>query len=167
MLPFVTTRRSRCGVGGPTRPRPSWPTFTALGLAESVTVAHDLDAAVSVADVISCVTGSTEPLVKGALLSPGTHVDLIGAFTPTMRETDDDVIKRAQVWVDTRADGVLAGDLAQPMQAGWFSVADIRGDLTELIAGTCPARTSADQITLFKSAGTALEDLAAAKLVFR
>lgn len=135
-----------------------------LGL--GATVCTDLDESVNGADVITCVTGSTVPLVKGALLSEGTHIDLIGAFTPAMRETDDDVIRRADVWVDTRADGVLAGDLAQPLEAGLFTLDDIRGDLAELAAGTCPTRDSASQITLFKSAGTALEDVAAAKLVF-
>ena len=129
-------------------------------------VCTDLDRGVEVADTITCVTGSTSPLVKGDLLKPGSHVDLIGAFTPEMRETDDTVISRAHVWVDTRSDGVLAGDLAQPIAAGLFDVGDIQGDLAELVAGSCPTRSSDEQITLFKSAGTALEDLAAAKLVF-
>lgn len=126
----------------------------------------DLDVAVAEADVISCVTGSTEPLVKGALLRPGAHVDLIGSFTPTMRESDDEVIRRADVWVDTRADGVLAGDLAIPLAAGLLQAEDIRGDLHGLISGESPGRTSADQITVFKSAGMALEDVAAARLIF-
>lgn len=129
-------------------------------------ICDDLDAGVAAADTITCVTGATSPLVKGQLLRPGCHVDLIGAFTPQMRETDDDVIRRADVWVDTRSDGILAGDLAQPIADGVFSVAQIRGDLRELIAGECPTRSSLDQITLFKSAGIALQDLAAAKLVF-
>lgn len=135
-----------------------------LGL--TAQVAHDLDASVSSADVISCVTGSTTPLVKGRLLKAGAHVDLIGAFTPAMRESDDEVIRRADVWVDTRADAVLAGDLAQPLSDGLFLLDNIQGDLAELVSGQAVGRTSADQITLFKSAGTALEDLAAAKLVF-
>ena len=128
-------------------------------------VSGDLDASVHAADTISCVTGATSPLVKGGLLRPGAHVDLIGAFTADMRESDDDVIRRADVWVDTRADGVLAGDLAQPIAAGWFSTEDIVGDLAEIIAGSCPVRSSDGQITVFKSAGIALEDLAAAKLI--
>lgn len=131
-----------------------------------VVVAEDLDEAVAQADVICSVTGSTTPLIKGNLLSEGSHVDLIGAFTPLMRESDDDVIRRADVWVDTRSDAILAGDLAQPLEAGLMSISDIRGDLAELIRGTCPARADDRQITMFKSAGTALEDLAAARLVF-
>lgn len=126
----------------------------------------DLDASVAGADVISCVTGATSPLVKGQLLKPGAHVDLIGSFTPQMRETDDDVIRRSRVWVDTRADAVLAGDLAQPLESGLLSFDDIEGDLAELVAGSCPTRENDVEITLFKSAGTALEDVAAAKLVF-
>ena len=126
--------------------------------------ANDLNQSVSEAHTISCVTGSTVPLVRGADLTPGTHIDLIGSFTSAMRETDDEVIERAHVWVDTRADGVRAGDLAQPIANGTFNADDIQGDLAELIDQTCPARRSPDEITLFKSAGTALEDVAAARL---
>jgi ornithine cyclodeaminase len=139
-------------------------TLAAAGI--SAVAAPDLDAAVAAADVISCVTGATEPLVKGSLLAEGTHLDLIGAFTPTMRESDDDVIRRANVWVDTRSDGGLAGDLAIPLAAGLLTMDDIRGDLHDLISGASPGRTSADEITMFKSAGMALEDVAAARLVF-
>ena len=132
----------------------------------AATVCTDLDAGVARADVISCVTGATEPLVKGVLLRPGAHVDLIGSFTPQMRESDDDCIRRARVYVDTRADGVLAGDLAQPLDSGLMTMDDIVGDLAELVAGTAPGREADDEITLFKSAGIALEDIAAARLVF-
>lgn len=128
--------------------------------------ADDLDESVSQADVISCVTGATSPLVKGCLLQPGAHVDLIGSFTPAMRESDDDVVRRATILADTRKDGTLAGDLAQPLEAGVITMDDIVGDLRELILGTHPGRTSPDEITLFKSAGIALEDVAAAKLIF-
>lgn len=132
----------------------------------SAVASIDLDASVAEADVISCVTGSTAPLVKGALLQPGTHVDLIGAFSPQMRESDDDVVRRARIWVDTKSDAILAGDLAQPLEAGIVHLDDLVGDLAELVAGTCPVRDEASEITMFKSAGTALEDVAAAKLVF-
>ncbi len=129
-------------------------------------VADDLDAAVTEADVITCVTGATSPLVKGALLKDGAHVDLIGSFTPEMRESDDDVVRRAAVFADTRSDGIIAGDLAQPIAAGIITVDDIVADLAELATGAHQGRTSDDQITMFKSAGFALEDVAAAKLVF-
>ncbi len=135
-----------------------------LGLPATAT--EDLDASVAEADVISCVTGSTTPHVKGALLKDGAHVDLIGSFSPAMRESDDDTVRRARIWVDTKSDAILAGDLAQPLESGVLSSDDIEGDLAELIRGTCPTRNDDTEITLFKSAGTALEDVAAAKLVF-
>ncbi len=138
---------------------------TDLGGAE-VVASGDLDASVTAADVITCVTGATSPLVKGALVKEGAHIDLIGSFTPTMRETDDETIRRSRVWVDTIADGSLAGDIAQPLASGILSLDDIQGDLAQLVAGTCPTRNDETEITLFKSAGTALEDVAAAKLVF-
>lgn len=126
----------------------------------------DLDASVAEADVITCVTGATEPLIKGRLLRPGTHVDLIGSFTPTMRESDDDVVRGATIVADTRTDGIIAGDLAQPLQAGVITMDDIVADLAELARGTHPGRTNDGEITVFKSAGIALEDVAAARLVF-
>ncbi len=129
-------------------------------------VADDLDAAVAEADVITCVTGSTEPLVKGELLKPGSHVDLIGAFTPAMRETNDAVMERGTIFVDTRTDGSIAGDISQPLDAGVITMDDLVGDLAELVDGTHLGRTSPDEITVFKSAGIALEDVAAARLVF-
>ncbi len=138
--------------------------LVALGL--PATVSTDLDASVAAADVISAVTGSTTPLIKGALLQPGTHVDLIGAFTLAMRESDDDAVRRARIFVDTREDGVLGGDLGQPLEAGVISADDIEAELVDLIDGSHLGRESADEITLYKSAGMALQDLAAARLVF-
>jgi alanine dehydrogenase len=129
-------------------------------------VVEDLDEAVALADVITCSTGSKSPLVKGALLKDGAHVDLIGAFTPEMRESDDDVVRRATIFADTRGDGSLAGDLAQPLASGLITSEDIAADLAELVSGAHPGRTSDGEITMFKSAGFALEDVAAAKLVF-
>ncbi|MCH1436453.1 MAG: ornithine cyclodeaminase family protein [Acidimicrobiales bacterium] len=127
-------------------------------------IVEDLEGAVVGADVISCVTGATAPLVRGALLQPGAHVDLIGGFSHEMREADDDVIRRASVFVDTYDDAALAGDIAQPMEAGLLRREGLLADLAELVAGTHPGRTSDEEVTMFKSAGTALEDLAAARL---
>ena len=126
----------------------------------------DLDAAIAEADVITSVTGATSPLVTGALLKAGAHVDLIGAFTPQMRESDDDVIRRGTVFLDTRNDGSIAGDISQPIEAGIITMDDVAADLSELVNGQHPGRTSNDEITVFKSAGFALEDVAAAQLVF-
>ena len=138
--------------------------LAAVGL--EANLCTDLDAGIARADVISAVTGATAPLIKGALLRDGTHVDLIGAFNAEMRESDDEVITRASIFVDTREDAVLAGDLAQPLAAGLMVLGDIRADLAELVAGDHRGRTSATEITVFKSAGFALEDLAAARLAF-
>jgi alanine dehydrogenase len=125
----------------------------------------DLEAAVRVADVVSCATLSSEPLVRGAWLRPGTHVDLVGAFKRHMREADDDTIARADVWVDTIG-GALAegGELVQAIASGAIRAEAIRGDLRALCLADDPVRT-ADGITVFKSVGTALSDLAAAELI--
>ena len=130
------------------------------------TVAGDLDAAVERADVVSCATGAAEPLIEGRRLRPGTHLDLIGSFRPDMREADDDAVRRAAVFVDTRAGARRAGDLARPIAAGVIDESHIRADLAELASGRHPGRTAPEQITLFKSAGFALADLAAARLVW-
>lgn len=133
--------------------------------AEAVT---DLAAAVAVADVVTGITMSKAPLIRGEWLRPGTHVDLIGGFTPEMREVDDSAVTRASLFVDTR-EGALheAGDLADPLKRGVISAGDIKADLADLAAGHHPGRTSAAEITLFKSVGTALEDLAAAAYLHR
>jgi ornithine cyclodeaminase len=125
----------------------------------------DLAAAVKGADIVSCATLSTRPLIKGAWLRPGQHLDLVGAFRPDMRESDDGAVRRARVFVDTR-EGALseAGDIVQAVASGALDPEDVAGDLFELTRGERAGRRFYDQITLFKSVGTALEDLAAAQL---
>ncbi len=132
-----------------------------------VAAVADLDRAVAEADIVSCATLSKAPLVRGALLRPGTHVDLVGGFRPDMREADDETVRRAAIHVDTR-DGALAeaGDLTQPIAAGVIGPEAVRGDLADLCRGAIAGRRSAGEITLFKSVGTALEDLAAAVEVY-
>jgi ornithine cyclodeaminase len=133
--------------------------------AEAVT---DLDAALGAADIVSSATISIEPLVKGALLKPGTHVDLVGGFTPEMREADDEAILRARVYVDTRAGATKeAGDIVQPLATGILTDDAIIADLHELARGEKPGRRHASEITLFKSVGAALEDLAAGIAIYR
>jgi ornithine cyclodeaminase len=130
--------------------------------------AADLDAELAKADIVSSATISTTPLIKGALLKPGAHVDLVGGFTPTMRESDDDAISRAAVYVDTRAGATKeAGDIVQPLASGILKPEGIVADLHELARGEKKGRTDAKQITLFKSVGAALEDLAAGIAVFK
>ncbi|MCF8480563.1 MAG: ornithine cyclodeaminase family protein [Rhodospirillum sp.] len=129
-------------------------------------VATDLEAAVRAADLVSCATLSREPLVLGDWLKPGAHLDLVGAFTPQMRECDDEAVRRCQVHVDTR-NGALSegGDMVQALASGALTPNAVVGDLFDLCRGQTPGRTSPGEITLFKSVGAALEDLAAAQLV--
>ena len=123
----------------------------------------DLEAATAEADIISSATLSTEALIRGEWLQPGSHLDLVGAFRPTMRETDSQCLAHSQVFVDTYA-GALgeAGDILQAIDEGAFRKTDLRAELAELLRGDKPGRTSDDAITLFKSVGASLEDLAAA-----
>lgn len=143
----------------------------AFGLAVSgieTEVTDDLEIAVGDADIVSCATLSATPLVCGKWLKKGAHVDLVGGFTPKMREADDDAIKKARVYVDTRAGATKeAGDIVQPLKSGMLKKESIHGDLFELTRGKAKGRTGNMQITLFKSVGTAIEDLAAAMLVWR
>ncbi len=134
----------------------------------AVRAVTDLEAAVRQADVVSCATLSTTPLVRGAWLKPGAHLDLVGGFRRDMRETDDAAVGRASLFVDTRAGALAeAGDLTQPIAAGLIAAADIRAELSELCRGAHPGRRSDDEVTLFKSVGASLEDLAAAEHAFR
>ena len=138
----------------------------AIGLpARGVT---DLDAALGRADIVSCATLAREPIIRGDLLRPGTHLDLVGAFTPSMREADDAAVLSASLFVDTRT-GALAegGDLVDPIRRGIIQADSVRAELAELVTGRQPGRVSMDEITLFKSVGTALEDLAAARLALQ
>lgn len=130
--------------------------------------AADLEAAVRDAHIVSCATTSTAPIVRGAWLAPGTHLDLVGGFTRTMREADDAAVARARIFVDTYAGALAeAGDLVSPLERGVIALAQVEAELAELVRGQATGRRSDDEITLFKSVGTALEDLAAAELVVR
>lgn len=127
----------------------------------------ELEAAVERADIVSCATGATSPLVRGDLLQPGAHLDLVGAFRADMREADDAAVKAATLFVDTLDGAVLAGDLAQPLERGTIAAADIAADLASLVTRRHPGRTSDVEITLFESVGFALSDLAAARVIHR
>ena len=127
----------------------------------------DLETAVRNGDIVSCATLSPVPLVKGDWLQPGTHLDLVGAFNMAMREADDAAVVKAAVYIDTPAALTEGGDVALALKAGSITPAHIQATLFELCRGTKPARTQTGAITLFKSVGTALEDLAAAMLVWQ
>lgn len=131
------------------------------------TAVENLDDNLGWADIVSCATISAQPLVHGDVLRPGTHVDLVGGFTPDMREADDAAIVRARVYVDTRAGATKeAGDIVQPLASGVLAPDGILADLYELTRGEKQGRRSDDEITLFKSVGAAIEDLAAGIAVF-
>jgi len=118
-------------------------------------------------DIVAAATLSEAPLVRGAAVSPGTHIDLVGAFRPTMRESDGALLARATVAVDTRAGALAeAGDVVQAIAEGAITEAQVVADLAALCTGAHPGRTRAEEVTLFKSVGWAGEDLAAAILAF-
>ena len=126
----------------------------------------DLAAAARKADIVSCATLSREPLVRGEWLRPGTHLDLIGGFTPAMREADDEAVRRSRVFIDTEAALAEAGDLIGPIAHGVLRREDIAGSLFSLCRSETAGRRDPQEITLFKSVGSALEDLAAAGLAY-
>lgn len=133
-----------------------------------VDIATDLGEAVREADVISCATLSEVPLIKGEWLRAGQHLDLAGSYKPTTREADDEAILKSTLFVDSR-EGALheSGELAIPIHHQLIKDTDIKADLVELCKAQHPGRTSAEEITLFKSVGLAIEDLTAALMVYK
>jgi len=128
--------------------------------------AYQLADAVPQADVVTCATTAREPVLLGRWIRPGTHVDLVGAYAADMRESDDALVARAEIFVDTFAGALKeAGDLVQPMARGVIGRGALRAELADLAAGRHPGRTASEQVTLFKSVGAALEDLCAAQRV--
>jgi ornithine cyclodeaminase/alanine dehydrogenase-like protein (mu-crystallin family) len=145
--------------------------YRAVRPIDTVTVWHrgagiDLAQAVREADIVSCATLSEEPLVRGEWLQPGSHLDLIGSFTPRMREADDACFADAAIHVDTEEALAKSGDLIGPISRGVFAPSDVRGTLASLCRGTAAPRRHAGERTVFKAVGTALADLAAAMLVY-
>jgi len=139
--------------------------FAAAGL--EAAASEDLPGAAAAADIVSCATLAEAPLIEGAWLRPGVHLDLVGGFRPTMREADDEAVRRATVFVDTRAGAAAeAGDIVVPLANGTLGEGDIAADLYELCRGQHAGRKDAEEITFFKSVGCALVDLAAAVLAY-
>ena len=118
------------------------------------------------ADIVSCATLATAPLIRGEWLRPGTHLDLIGSFTPEMREADAACFALSRVFVDTAEALAKSGDVLEATAAGAFDATQLQGTLAELCTDARAGRIDAAERTLFKAVGTALEDLAAAELVF-
>lgn len=127
-------------------------------------VAADLEGAVREADIVSCATLATAPLVRGEWLAPGAHLDLIGSFTPAMREADGACLARGRVFVDTEEALAKSGDLLCAIDEGLFDAGRLQGTLAQLCRGERAGRRTAGEITVFKAVGSALEDLAAAEL---
>jgi ornithine cyclodeaminase/alanine dehydrogenase-like protein (mu-crystallin family) len=130
--------------------------------------ADDLEEAVRRADIVSCATSSTTPLVKGAWLKPGCHLDLVGSFTPDMRECDDEAVRRARLFVDSRWFAIdQPGDLADPLRRGIIRRQDVEADLFELCRDGYAVNRKPDDITLFKNGGGAHLDLFTALFIWR
>jgi len=135
-----------------------------LGLTCNIT--DSIETGVKGADIVSVATLSQTALIKGEWLTAGQHIDLVGAYRPDMREADDEVVKRCDIFVDSRPGATKeTGDIKIPLENGVITLDDLNADLFELSAGLHKGRENDQQITLFKSVGHALEDLAAAKLV--
>jgi ornithine cyclodeaminase len=130
-----------------------------------VSYVGDLETAVRNCDIMSAATRAQHPLIMGKWIAPGQHIDLVGGYRPDMREIDDEGIARASIFVDS-LDGALAeaGDLRSPIERGVITTASIKGDISILLDG--PGRVSDEEVTLFKSVGSASSDLAAAELVW-
>ena len=133
---------------------------------KEILVKNDMKEALNVADVISCATLTQKPLIMGDWIKPGQHLDLVGAFTPDMAEADSKAIAMSKVVVDTY-EGALSesGELINALKEGHIKKEHILSDLRELVLEEKNIRKDSNDITLFKSVGTALEDLAAAELV--
>jgi ornithine cyclodeaminase len=126
---------------------------------------RDLEGSAHAADLISCATMSPTPLIKGAWLKPGVHLDLVGGFTKAMRETDDDAVRKAIVYVDFRDTARHCGDISAPIETGIISADDIAADLFELCRGERKGREQADEITFFKNGGGGHLDLMTARFL--
>ena len=133
---------------------------------KEIVAKNDIKEALNVADVISCATLTQKPLIMGDWIKPGQHLDLVGAFTPDMAEADSKAIAKSKVVVDTY-EGALSesGELINALKEGRIKKEHILSDLRELVLEEKKIRKDSNDITLFKSVGTALEDLAAAELV--
>jgi ornithine cyclodeaminase len=131
-----------------------------------VVVPKSIEEAVAAADIVCCATSSSTPVLAGRWLGLGVFVDLVGSFSPYKREADDDVVLRSRIFVDA-LEGALAeaGDLLDPIARGVISREQIEGELADLVCGRLAGRVSPEDVILFKSVGTAIEDLAATQLI--
>lgn len=133
----------------------------------TVTACETVEEAVRDAGIVCTLTAATAPILQGGWLARGAHVNAVGSSVPPFRELDTAAVTRARVYVDMR-ECVLreSDDLLQPIREGVFRESDIAGELSEMVSGKCALRTADDQITLFKSVGMAIEDIAAIRLAY-
>ena len=132
------------------------------------TVADTVEAAVADADIVCTTTSATDPILHGAMVQPGTHINLVGSAIPATSEADIALVVRSEFYVDYRESAAAeAGELRNAITAGAVSLRHIRGELGELLMGNIPGRSSADAITVYKSLGVIAQDLAAADIVLR
>jgi alanine dehydrogenase len=137
-----------------------------VGCNVEVVAASELELAVGRADIVCCATSSRTPVVAGGWLRPGSFVDLVGNFSATCREVDDDVVLRSRIFVDTLEGAMTeAGDILDPLSRGVIAREAIVGELSDLVGARIQGRGNPEEITLFKSVGAALEDLAAAQVI--
>ena len=128
--------------------------------------ADTLEEAVRQADIISTATMAQEPILQGAWLKPGAHVDLVGGYSPDTREADDETMRRSRLFVDCRETALEGvGDILAPLKAGVISEKDILGDLYDLVGGCVSGRSKEQDITVFKNAGGAHLDLMVASAI--
>lgn len=133
---------------------------SANGIEVELRAADTLETAAREADIISSATGARAPVLSGEWVRAGTHVDLIGSFTPEMREADDALMAKAKIYVDFRDTTIdLVGDITQPIAAGVIQRSDVQGDLYDLVSRSAPARNDQSEITVYKNGGGAHLDL--------
>ncbi|HEX4439576.1 MAG TPA: ornithine cyclodeaminase family protein [Thermoanaerobaculia bacterium] len=126
-----------------------------------------VEEAVRGADIVCTVTSAREPVVLGEWLSPGAHVNAVGSSVPTARELDSKAIARSRFFVDHRPAALAeAGDFLIPLQSGEIEQSHLLGDLGQLVVGDIPGRTSSTDVTVFKSVGLAIEDVASAHYIY-
>ena len=131
-----------------------------------VSVSENIENDMGWADIISCATSTFQSIVFGEFIKKGTHIDLVGSYKPDMREADDELIKKAKIYIDNEAAKKECGDIFIPLKSNIIHEKAIKGTLADLVNKTREGRTSENEITLFKSVGFALEDLAAAEYLF-
>jgi ornithine cyclodeaminase len=133
----------------------------------TVTAIKTIEEKIAEVDIVSCATLSKTPLVLGKYLKIGQHIDLVGAYKKDMREADDETISKASVYVDTFQGGLKeSGDIVAPLQNRTLKEEDIKADLFQLCSNQKTGRITEEEITVFKSVGHALEDLAAANYYY-